>query len=216
LSLLRWILSTGLIFLSLTSASASEWIDWRWRSLDQPCNGDCGVAVYGGPLVDTAMTRIFLTKGIPPWGWDYGKGGIVAGTASRKLVTLFGVFDLEPEIGVGQRFGSMRETELWAAIYVRFTGFPWNNYLYTTVAVSTGLTYASGISAEETRRADVRVAPPGARLLHYFSPEITFALPEHRELELLFRFHHRSGAYCALSCFTGGAHYGTVGLRYRF
>jgi len=208
--------SVALFVAAVTPAASGEWLDWRWKSLDQECEGECAVAVYGGPIVDTAMTRIFLTRGIPPWAWDYGAGGLIAGTASRKLANLFGVIDIEPEVGIGRRFGNLHETEVWTAVYFRFTEFPWNNYLYTTVAVSTGLSYASGVPGEEIARAGVKVAPADARLLHFFSPEITFALPGHRNVELMFRFHHRSGAYCALSCFTGGAHYGTVGIRARF
>ena len=85
--------------------------------------------------------------------------------------------------------------------------------LVTTVAISTGLNYATGISEMEQERAS---DGEGSRLMHFFSPEITFALPRRPEVELLFRFHHRSGVFGLVSDAWGGAQYGTVGLRVRF
>jgi hypothetical protein len=52
--------------------------------------------------------------------------------------------------------------------------------------------------------------------MHFFSPEITFALPSRPDIELLFRFHHRSGVFGLVNDAFGGSQYGTVGLRLRF
>jgi hypothetical protein len=52
--------------------------------------------------------------------------------------------------------------------------------------------------------------------LHYFSPEITFALPEHKEHELLIRYHHRSGVFGTFNGVWGGSNVLTMGYRYRF
>jgi len=66
----------------------------------------------------------------------------------------------------------------------------------------------------EPKRGSLR---PGDVLgMHFFSPELTFALPRAPGTELLFRFHHRSGVYGLISDAHGGAQYGTVGLRLRF
>jgi len=83
----------------------------------------------------------------------------------------------------------------------------------TTAAVSTGLNYATGVSEVERERAR---DDQGARLMHFFSPEVTFALPQAPQYELLFRFHHRSGVFGLISDAWGGAQYGTIGLRVRF
>ena len=45
----------------------------------------------------------------------------------------------------------------------------------------------------------------------FFAPEITFALPSRPNVELLLRFHHRSGVFGLVSDAWGGAQYATVG-----
>ncbi len=208
--------------ISAGSARADdEFLDWKWDSFDQACDSDCFAAIYGGPFVETSMSSILALDGYTaPWNVETGSGGLIAGTIGRRVATLWGVIDVEPEIGIAKRFGNMDQTEIWAAIFFRWTKFPWNDVIYTTVAASTGLNYAFGLSDIERKRANNN--NEGSRLLHFFSPEITFAMPENKDLEVLFRFHHRSGGkevFCGtgvFNCASGGAHYATVGLRYRF
>jgi hypothetical protein len=109
----------------------------------------------------------------------------------------------------------MHEAEIWAALYFRFTAFPWDHIVYTTIAFATGLNYASRISDWE-RAVAGKAVPGGSRLLHYFSPELTFAWPDRKDIELVIRIHHRSGAYGFVSRVDSGAQYTTVGLRWRF
>jgi hypothetical protein len=52
--------------------------------------------------------------------------------------------------------------------------------------------------------------------MHYLAPEITLAAPSRPDLELVFRFHHRSGVWGIVSDAWGGAQYASVGLRLRF
>ena len=56
----------------------------------------------------------------------------------------------------------------------------------------------------------------GSQLMHFFAPEITFALPSRPDVQLLLRFHHRSGVFGLVSDAWGGAQYATVGLRSLF
>jgi hypothetical protein len=186
---------------------------WTPAALFAPCRGDCGVAVYAGPYVNDALTDL-VTQPAPPSAWDYRDDYIVATAVSRVSGRFFGDrLTLEPELGIGQRFGEQHDTELWGALFFRYHGFPWDDVLITTAAVSTGLNYATGISAVEQERAR---DDEGSRWMHFFSPEITFALPSRPEVELLFRFHHRSGVFGLVSDAWGGAQYATVGLRLRF
>ncbi|MBV8792265.1 MAG: hypothetical protein JO237_09445 [Pseudolabrys sp.] len=178
--------------LATTNARASDQVEWHWHRLFEPCNGNCAITGLVGPGLSTNVQDIFFTA-IPPWKWKYDQGWFIGGAASRRIVTLFRVFDIEWELGAGQRFGTQHEGEVWEAFYVRFTGFPWNHLLYTTFALSTGLSYATGISDFE--KVAGKLDPPGGtHVLHYFSPELTFALPERRDRELVFRLQHRSGA----------------------
>lgn len=194
-------------------AAARDGNPTGWGLLS-PCDDNCAVAVFAGPAVEDSMSDVLLKSPELPFTWDYRSDDHLIGiTVSRHAATLFGHVDIEPEIGLGQRVGRQDETEIWGAVYARYRGFPWDHIVTTTAALSTGFNYASGVSEVENDRAGDE---DGDRLLHYFSPEITFALPDRPDIELLFRFHHRSGVFGLVSDARGGAHYGTVGLRFRF
>ncbi|MBP7001281.1 hypothetical protein [Amaricoccus sp.] len=178
-----------------------------------PCAGNCATAIYAGWYVDNSMGQVLVTSPETPFTWDYEGDYLVATTISRRIATLWKHVDVEPEIGVGQRWKKQDETEVWGAFFFRWRGFPWDDRIVTTAAVSTGFNYATDISDKEKARAK---DGEGSRLMHFFAPEITFALPSHPEYELMFRFHHRSGVFGLVSDAWGGAQYGTIGLRVRF
>jgi hypothetical protein len=183
----------------------------KWRSPLQPCAGDCAIYVFAGSSVATNVQDIFF-KPIGPTAWNYSGGSVVGGAVSRRIATVFAMFDIESELGAAKRLGDQTEGEFWGAVYVRFTAFPWNNYVYTTLGLSTGLSYATGISDFE--RAHSTLNPPtGTHIQHYFSPELTFALPDHKDRQLVFRLHHRSGMYGIVSGAMSGSSYMTVGVR---
>jgi hypothetical protein len=192
------------------------------------CGGQCAVHVFGGAATSTSMTSMFALddiatfapeKFVAPWEWDFTGSGLIAGAVSRRLLTIASAIDIEGEAGIGQRFGHMHETEFWAALYARWTWFPWNHILRTSIATSTGLSFATGVPWAERERDDRR---RGSKLLHYFSPEITFGLPSHPEWDLVARIHHRSGARvlfgdtALFNGVDGGTHFATLGIRYRF
>lgn len=193
--------------------AAAEPLELRWTSLSQPCGGDCSFMVFGGNQVETGMARIFYKEGILPHDWDYGDSYFAGANLSRRIGTVFEVIDIEGEVGVGKRFGDLEEAEIWGALYARYSHFPWSSIVRTSIGVSTGLNYATGVAQAENERT-----PDGSgdRLLHYLAPEITFSLPKHPETELVFRFHHRSGAMGFVSETKGGIQYATVGVRRRF
>jgi hypothetical protein len=197
------------VFFLAVSAQASDAI--KWYNPLQPCDGNCAFTVFAGQAVGTNVQDIFF-HAIPPWKWSYDAGGIVGATASRRIATIFEMLDIEAEVGAAKRFGNMDEGEFWGAVYVRYIDFPWNKFLYTTLAVSTGLNYATGISDFEREMSGLN-PPGGTHVLHYFSPELTFALPDHKDRQLVVRLHHRSGAYGVISGAFSGATYLTVGLR---
>jgi hypothetical protein len=189
--------------------------DPPYWGLFEPCDGDCALAIYAGSYVENSMNKVLLNAPELPFTWDYEGSDRFAGIAlSRKTGTILSRVDIEPEIGFGRRFGRQEGVlEAWAAVYGRYRGFPWDNFVQTTFALSTGLSWASEITDIEVERAQ---DDEGAKLHHYFSPEITFALPDRPDVELLFRFHHRSGVVGLINDAGGGAQYGTVGLRWRF
>ncbi len=168
---------------------------------------------------DPATFTPDATEFIAPWNYDYKGSYLISGTASRRLLTFGDLISVEMEAGIGQRLGKMHATEVWGAIYLRWHAFPWNDYVRTTVAWSTGLSYASQIEDLERQRDG---DGEGAHLLHYLSPELTFSLPGDDRHELVLRYHHRSGGgaifgdTALFGGVTGGANYATVGFRYRF
>jgi hypothetical protein len=103
---------------------------------------------FAGQSVTPNVEDIYF-KAIPPWLWAYDGGGIIGATASRRVVIIFHVIDIEAEAGAAKRFGNQQEAEFWGVIYVRYTAFPWNKYFVTTSSASTGLSYATGISEFE-------------------------------------------------------------------
>jgi hypothetical protein len=156
---------------------------------------------------------------VPIVDWEFGDSGLVGAALSRRVLSIehqnYGrLFSLEVEAGIGQRFGDLTETEFWGALYGRWHAFPWNRWVSTTVGLSTGVNWATGIPNFEVARSG---NGQGSQLLHYLSPEITFALPDHPSHELVLRFHHRSGGRgvfgdnALFNNTGGGAQYGTIG-----
>lgn len=201
------VLVTGLWLAGAASAAG-----WTPEALLSPCAGDCAIVVFAGSYVETGMGDIVTSPSLPN-RWDIRRADKLAGVALARRAGRLWHFDLEPEIGLARRWGLQDETEVWGAVFARYRGFPWDRRLLTTVAVSTGLNWASDISAVERARAH---DGHGGQLMHYFAPEVTFALPSAPESELVLRFHHRSGVFGLVSDAIGGAQYLTVGLRLRF
>lgn len=206
-------LSTALAVLATGPARAGSTGWAQWRPIFAPCDGNCATSIYAGWYIENALNQIVATSPETPFTWDYDDDYLVATAASRRIATLWNHVDIEPEVGIGQRFGKQSQTEVWGAFFFRYRGFPWDRYLINTVAISSGFNYANGISDREQERAH---DGKGSQLMHFFAPEITFALPRAPQYELMFRVHHRSGVFGLVSDAWGGAQYGTIGLRVRF
>jgi len=193
----------------------STTIVWNTDGFLGPCHGDCSIAIYGGREVRTEMSRLLLLRQPAPiWETQWGDSELVAGTFSRRLATVWGRLNIEPEFGVAKRFGIMTAGEFWAGLTFRWTAFPWNDLIKTTVAVTEGVSLATQVEPEE-RRESVP-GHTGSVFLNFFSPEITFAPPGVSAYELVFRLHHRSGIFGLVNNVEGGAQYETVGIRVHF
>lgn len=175
---------------------------------------DCAVTGYVGALVQSSMTSIYVSgANLSPSRWNYGDAGIVGASFSREVLTYGSLWALETEVGAAKRFGRLHEAEAWSALYFRWKSFPWSDRLRTSIAVSTGLNWASGVPEYELDKS----RGGRTKVLHYLSPEITFGSVDHPNFDLVFRFHHRSGGKLAVfEHASGGVQFGTVGLRYRW
>lgn len=173
--------------------------------------------VFGGVGTGSETMRKTLFR---PWDLDTGQlddHGMVGVAASRQLVRFWDYFWLETELGAGYRFEPSRDyssPEGWAAIYLKYDGFPWNDYLRTSVGISTGLSLVAEMPPAETDFG-AKDVPDEAILQHYLSPEIAFSLPEHPENELVLRLHHRSSSYYHFWDVITGSNVIAVGLRMR-
>jgi hypothetical protein len=207
-------------------------IDWFCRALPLPSpwgasarSKKCAATFLLGRQINTGLAHIDgMESFVPPWAYKFGNSYFAGGLLSRVLGEIGDFTALEIEAGVGQRFGSLHEEEVWIALYGRWKYFPWNNYLRTTIAVSTGLSYASAIPLYEVLQSGNN---QGSRLLHYLSPEITFGLPSQPDTDFVIRIQHRSGGGTYFgsnfpiygSIFhrvQGGVQYLTVGIRQHF
>ncbi len=181
---------------------------WSVHNIFAACSGDCGVFIFGGlSITRSPLQRIVI--GDAPIRSDNTQ--LVGLAISRPALTYSDWFAIEAEAGAGQRIGNMHEEQFWAALYFRVKPFPTNRFIRTSIAVSTGLDIATGISALERRRS---YGHPSL-ILHNFSPEITFALPDYPETQLVFRIQHRSGLYGLINNGSGTT-FLALGLRHFF
>lgn len=185
----------------------------RFISPFSPCEMNCTATIFVGRYIATPMTDIFLKYKTPPWHWQTKDSTLVSGAFNREILTYDQLWAFETEVGAGKRFGAQDEWEFWGALYFRWKSFPWNDYIRTTIALSTGVNYATDVSRIEVEKSEKHQS----KALHYLSPEITFGLPSQPNLDLVLRFHHRSGGNLGVFNNTGGgSQYQTVGLRYRW
>lgn len=158
-----------------------------------------------------------------PWNNDYTPIGVLALAYSYRLGSANSITGLalpavignhvyiEGEAGTSVRLGDEHLMEGWGAAYLRFDDFPWNDIIYTTVAVNTGVSFLNKDSQFEQKRDSSK----GSQLLHYMGPEITFASPNNKNLELLVRWHHRSGVFGLFDGVYAGSTFVAGGVRFR-
>jgi hypothetical protein len=182
---------------------------------------DNAVSVFAGIATDTA----FVESMFAPWSNELEDIGVVGAAYSHRFGSVGaltgwgepgGFWDdltIEGEVGISGRFGEEHLGEVWTGLYLRYDGFFWNDVVYTTIAVNTGVSYISDLSEFERGRDENN---KNTNLLHYMGPEITFASPENKDLELLVRFHHRSGVFGAFDGVISGSTFISTGVRVRF
>lgn len=159
-----------------------------------------------------------------PWNNDFNEIGVAAVGYSYRFgsvnsITGFGIpswlgdhLYVEGEFGSSKRFGDEDLFEFWGAAYLRYDNFPWNDIVYTTIAVNTGVSYLTKDSEFEQTRDE----SDGSQLLHYMAPEISIASPENKNVELFVRWHHRSGVFGLFDGVYAGSTFLTGGVRMRF
>jgi hypothetical protein len=178
------------------------------------------VMVFGGVASETNFAQIIYS----PWTTELNDIGVIGASYAHRFGTVNDLlggglghlgddFTIEGEVGTSVRFGDESLGEGWAALYLRYDGLPWNDTVYTTIGANIGLSYLTDISAFERGRDSEGKA---SELLHYLGPEITFADPENKDLELVLRYHHRSGVFGLFDGVVSGSTFISAGIRVRF
>lgn len=183
--------------------------------------GKHSVAAFVGVATDTNFTRSMYA----PWQNDFKNVEVAGAAYNYRFGTLNELTDasfgstfgdhlmLEGEAGASFRFGNEHLGEAWTGLYVRYDGFFWNDTVYTTLAVNTGVSLLTDFSDFERGRDE---HSKNAKLLHYMGPELTFSPPDNHNIEFLIRYHHRSGVFGLFDGVISGSTFVSTGFRYRF
>jgi hypothetical protein len=170
-----------------------------------------GMVFAGSSVADGKLRDIIVA----PWTGSWGDDTLAGGAVSYRLARFWKFFMLDAELGSAYRFGDTEGGEFWAAAYLRYDGFPWTNHVYTTFGLSMGPDYVTRLPRVE-RGTDALPEANQSRFLNFFSPELTFALPERPHQEVVLRYMHRSGIFGTFNGVWEGANSLTVGFRMRF
>jgi hypothetical protein len=183
--------------------------------------GADSLMLFGGQASETNFMDIM----VKPWTIDMNNIGVVGASYSHRFGTVSDLvgdvlpahigdyLTVEAEGGTSFRFGDEDLGEAWGALYLRYDNLPWNDTVYTTIGVDTGLSLLTDISEfEKGRDSEHR----SSKLLHYLGPEITFADPDNKNVELVFRLHHRSGVFGLFDDVVSGSTFLSTGIRIRF
>ncbi|HSK39892.1 MAG TPA: hypothetical protein VK943_08990, partial [Arenibaculum sp.] len=171
----------------------------------EPAGADLhGLSLFAAQMTDNTWEEVALFD-------DVGlRDSFLAGIGlSRRLAAISDKAVVEVEGQVVRHFGTQRHWEFNAAVIGRWTWFPWNETLPTSIAWGIGPSYATRVPIEEVERSG-----DSQRLLVYWLAELEVGLPDASWTGFA-RLHHRSGAF-GLIAGDGGSNWLTLGLRRRF
>ena len=181
--------------LLLPMAARSEELDWS-------------MGVYGGRYYDTEPAGFLQGHA------NYQDQYLLALTGSKTLWRSPNwPLALELDGMLGQQFGKASLQEVAVAPVLRWSGFPWNYYVQTSVrAGPLGLSYTSEVSPLE-RGTEGR----GSQWLNFLMLELTLAPSRERSWEVFMRLHHRCALYDTINNYgANGEDFVALGYRRRF
>ena len=153
---------------------------------------------------------------------------IVGGAYQRDFIQFNSGLLLGAEVGLADRVGRykiccatvayadsvMHSAELWAGVGFRHDGLN----LFDAFRISPGFVFGlSAISNPIGQEGDHQFVHRGsAKLLFYLGFEVAFGFKSLPNTELVYRVHHRSGAYGTLAGLKEGNNANVIGIRQRF
>jgi hypothetical protein len=154
-----------------------------------------------------------------PAGFTQGRANFLAqnlfALTAKKAVWRSSSLPLALEIdamaGIQNGIASLGEVAVAPAL--RFSGFPWNNIVHSSISIAPlGLSYTTSISPLE-RGTDGN----GSQWLNWLFIEAAFANPKKKSHEFFFRLHHRCTIYDLINNYgANGEDFFAMGLRKRF
>lgn len=166
------------------------------------------ITLYSGPLTSQTSSKIIGHA-------DFGNSGILALAGAKKIGSVWKnqlVFELEAQ--AVQHFGDQKHFEFNPIIIVaRWTAFPWNKTLPTTLAIGDGISIATETPKLEVKR---RGRKESSKVLNYVMAELTLSLPEVPQWAFVARYHHRSGMFGAFHGVHDASTAFAAGIKYWF
>jgi hypothetical protein len=146
-----------------------------------------------------------------PWDQSFAGRDLVMVAVGRELGrVLGGALTFEAELMYGFHFGGQAFHEFGGAIYARWSLFPWNDYVRTTLGLGIGPSYTTQLSDIERAKGHT------SKLLNMANLELTLALPAYVDDRLLIRLEHRSGLFGAIDGAREGSNYLMFGYKRYF
>lgn len=173
-------------------------------------------AFYHGQTVEEPLTRI-LQGDMRRWPEQINTVELAYTLNPENPIRRF----FYPIVGVVQlagnvttRYGANQNKPIYEFdpyLIFRFSSFPWNHYIDTSLAIGEGASYVTAIpSLEQKDNVSTK------HLLNFLMFEATFAHPSYRQWQLLTRIHHRSGAFGLYNADNSGSNDVSIGIRYLF
>ena len=192
-------IGTGLVvgaalFLSVNSAFA------------QPVSRPANALTFFGAWMTGSQWQDFFT----PSDLRFRKTYMAGVGYDRRLTTLFDALDVGGLGQVAPHFGAAHQWEFDLAANVRWTNFPWNDVVPTTVAFALGTSYETQVPREE----EPLNSSGSKQWLAFWLLEVEVSAPDSLWSGVI-RLHHRSTAF-GLFGQSGGSNWLALGVRRYF
>jgi hypothetical protein len=167
---------------------------------------DFALSVYSGRMTDGDFGDAISGKS------DFIDAYVVVGALSWTFARYFeDALSFELEGQIGKWWGDQDNVEFNLPVAIRWSKFPWNHYVSTSLAYGLGPSYAT-----EKPDAEIDLHDTTKKFLVYWFGEIAFGPPQSKWAGIL-RIHHRSGAFGLIADHgEGGSNTLAAGLKYRF